>query len=148
MMKKSSEISEDVGQVQKSIDDAMEVVKDFGPPIRTVLDVTVPGHDAGDEHIDWKRKGWKYKHLLAWEEARATRDIAMVMIERIQDWAIRDEEGNWVPFEPFEKDKEGKAILNKYSVDALLELEPNVVSYITICFRQAYNSAGTPIPEE
>ena len=148
MSKKKMEVSDDVEQVQKSVDEAMEAAKDIGPPIRTILDVTVPGHDGGDEYIDWKSKGWKYKHLLLYQEARESRVIAEAIVERIQNWQLRDEEGNWVPFEPWEKDNEGKPILNKYSADTLYEFEPNVIGFITISFMTAYNSAGMPIPEE
>lgn len=83
-------------------------------------------------HVDFKRGGWKFKHLRLWEEARSSSEAARVVSERIANWNLRSGD------QPV-KFVEGVAAFD--------ELDPVVVRWIVgIAFLEAYNQAGQPDP--
>lgn len=83
-------------------------------------------------YVDFKRAGWKFKHLRLWEEARSSSEAARLISERIVGWNLRSE-GQPVKFQ------EGMAAFD--------ELAPVIVRWLVgVAFLEAYNQAGQPDP--
>lgn len=103
----------------------------------------VPGHE--DEKIEFKKKGWKFKHMRLWQAALITSDLTMselaeLVSERIESWTltgeITDEEGEVtigvLPFEP--------------GAEAFDEFDQEVTNWIVLSYKTAYLEAGIPDP--
>jgi hypothetical protein len=95
----------------------------------------VPGHDG--EAVQFKRKGWKFKHHRMWQEAltgagKSDAELAEFVSERIQGWNLTDEDGKFVAFQP------GRGALD--------ELPPALAVWVVEAFRDAYIQAGVPDP--
>jgi len=115
---------------------------DATPPVIR-KDCPLEGHEG--EYVLFKRKGWKFKHLRLWETLPSTEEVVELVIERIHDWHLTDEDGNIVPFQPTRKvgEEEEKAEPN---VEALDDLPPDVAAWVVTAFRMAYQEAGLPSP--
>ena len=117
------------------------------PVIRVECGALVPGH--AKEWIDFKRHGWKYKHLRLFESLTSTDELLALCFERIQNWNLTDAEGNAVPFQPWRLDPvSGAPIEGQYSSEGADELEPDVAGFIVSAFRTAYNLSSTPEKKE
>lgn len=132
------------GQFEKAID---ELEAAGTPTLRVECGALVPGH--ADEWIDFKRYGWKYKHLRRYESITITDELMILCFERIQNWNLTDAEGNAVPFQPWRLDPVSKEpIEGQYSSEGADELEPDVAGFIVSAFRTAYNLSSTPEKKE
>lgn len=132
----------------ETIDEVVEKLAEKTGRIRYAADVGVGILKGKNKkaYIDFKAFGWKYKHLMAYESAVGARQLALTIIERIQDWNVFTEEGDPVPFQPFALDDDQKIVEGEYDEMVIGELEPDVISWIVAGWRWAYNMAGTPDP--
>lgn len=87
----------------------------------------VQGHEG--EAVQFKREGWKFKHLRVWQEALlkstiTVGELAEFVSERIAGWTLKDDDGRAVTFKP--------------GLEAFDELPPLVSQFVVSSLKQAY----------
>jgi hypothetical protein len=103
---------------------------------------TIKGHE--NDYVLFKQFGWKFKHLRLWETTVGVGMVVTLILERMVDWCITDEEGTEIPFIPYLTKKDEKA--QKINPDVWDELSPEQAGWLTGAFRIAYSRAGLPSP--
>lgn len=86
------------------------------------------GHEG--EAVQFKKTGWKFKHLRLWQEglqrdALSLSEMVALVTERIERWNLKDESGTVIEFKP--------------GPEALDELDPVVQGWLMgTAYRDAY----------
>jgi len=112
------------------------------------IECSLPGHEGGankganfvgdGEHVDFKGKGWKYRHLRLWESSLSADELVELIAERILGWKLTDEDGAGIPFRP---DPEQPL---KEAFDDLPG--PLARWLVSMAYLDAYRQAGLPGP--
>lgn len=110
----------------------------------------VEGHEG--EAVQFKREGWKFKHLRVWQNALVKSSITVgelagFVSERIAGWTLKADDGKPVEFKPIKEilDDKGKPAFEPND-EAFDELPPLVSQFVVSALKQAYYESQTPDP--
>ena len=116
------------------------------------IECSLPGHEGGankvGEHVDFKGKGWKYRHLRLWESSLGADELVELIAERILGWKLTDEDGARIPFRPdFDQPDLEPAILQPPLKEAFDDLPGPLARWlVSMAYLDAYRQAGLPGP--
>ena len=108
-------------------------------PIR--IDCPLEGHEQ--EYVLYKRQGWRFRHYRMWEQTRDTDSLIPQLVERLQDWDLRDDDGEPIAYTPYRATKDSTEI-NPEVMDGLT---PSLAAWLVRTFRQAYARSTLPNPK-
>src|SRR3989304_8698826 len=118
------------------------------------IECSLPGHEGGankganfvgdGEHVDFKGKGWKYRHLRLWESSLGADELVELIAERILGWKLTDEDGARIPFRPdFDQPDLEPAILQPPLKEAFDDLPGPLARWlVSMAYLDAYRQAG------
>lgn len=115
---------------------AKEKEQQESTPQTLKIDCILPGYETC--FLEYKAKGWKFKHLRMYEAPLSAQGVIELIVERLVGWRLV-ESGLTIPFNPYLDN-------GKVNPELFDNVSPMLMSWITLSFRDAYIRSSTISP--